>query len=397
MDITKTLFIEPYDGGSHRAFRKGLSNHSRHHFESLTLPPRFWKWRMRGAAVWFADLINEMSDRSWDLLFVTGYLNLADLRGLLAPPLDRVPVLLYLHENQLTYPLSPQEEFDFHFGFTNIVSALAADRVVFNSEYHRDLFMEFLPAYLGKMPEGVPRGVKERLLERSGVVGVGLDRPRLPEDHFPQYRGGPCDPQTGPSWPRGRRPLLLWNHRWEFDKRPDQFVQAMFTLLDEGLDFEVALLGESRGHDEVFGPLRDRLKERCVAFGFQPDRRDYDRLLDRSDIVVSCAEQEYFGISVAEAIHAGCYPVLPRSQVYPSMYGTRCRGRHFYQTQEELVSLLQDLINGKECGHVCSLDCDVDQYCWERLALEFDGLIAETVACGRRGTAGGRAGEGIDD
>ena len=38
MEIVKTLFIEPYDGGSHRAFREGLSSHSRHQFESLTLP-----------------------------------------------------------------------------------------------------------------------------------------------------------------------------------------------------------------------------------------------------------------------------------------------------------------------------------------------------------------------
>ncbi len=385
LERNNVLFIEPYDGGSHRAFRKGLSSHSKHRFEALTLPARFWKWRMRGAAVWFADLINEMPDRSWDVLFVTGYLNVADLRGLLNPPLDRVPVLLYMHENQLTYPLSPQEEFDFHFGFTNIVSALAADRLVFNSEYHRDLFMEFLPSYLGKMPEGVPRGVPERLLGRCCVLGVGLDRSPLPAGNFAQYRGGSCDPQVGPSWPKGKRPLLLWNHRWEFDKRPEQFTAAVNTLLEEGLDFEVALLGESRNHDEVFGPLRDRLGDRCAAFGFLPERGDYDNLLARADVVVSCAEQEYFGISVAEAIHAGCYPVLPRRQVYPSLYGPLCKGRHFYETQEEFVSLLRDLISGRECGHVCSLDLDVDQYCWDRLVLEYDRLIAETVAEGRIG------------
>ena len=338
---------------------------------------------MRGAAAWFADLINEMPDRSWDLLFVTGYLNVADLRGLLAPPLDRAPILLYLHENQLTYPLSPDEEFDFHFGFTNIVSALAADKIVFNSEYHRDLFMEFLPSYLGKMPEGVPKGVKERLLQRSEVLGVGLDRLPLPGDHFPQYRGGPCDPEVGPDWPRGERPLLLWNHRWEFDKRPDQFIRGVEALLDEGLDFDVALLGESRGHDEVFGPLRDRLQGRCLAFGFLPDREDYDRLLARADIVVSCAEQEYFGISVAEAVHAGCYPVLPRGQVYPSLYGTRCKGRHFYETEQEMVTLLRDLITGRDCGHVCSLDRDVDRYCWQTLAREYDSLICRTAIGGR--------------
>ncbi len=374
------VFLEAYDGGSHRAFRRGLTRHVRHHLADLTLPARFWKWRMRGAAVWFADLLNASRDPAPDLILTTGYVNVADLRGLLAPPLDRVPVLLYMHENQLTYPLSPEEEFDFHFGFTNIVSALAAERLVFNSDWHREIFLDALPAYLGRMPEAVPKGVRERLESRSSVLGVGLDRQPLPADHFPRYRGGRCDPDAGPSWPRGARPLILWNHRWEFDKRPELFAAALGRLLDEGVEFDVALLGESRGGEKVFNPLAERLGERCVARGFLPERTDYDALLERADIVVSCAAQEYFGISVAEAVHAGCYPVLPREQVYPSLYGTRCRGRHFYEGEDELVALLRDLLTGDRCGHVCSLDRDVDPYCWPLLGPRWDQMLDEVAA-----------------
>ena len=226
----RITFLEAYDGGSHRAFRQGLARYSAHAFTALTLPARFWKWRMRGAAVWFADLLNEAHGPPPDLILTTSYVNVADLRGLLAPPLDRSPVLLYMHENQLTYPLSPEEEFDFHFGFTNIVSALAADRVVFNSDWHREVFLDALPAYLARMPEAVPRNVRRRLAARSTVLGVGLDREPLPAGHFARYRGGPCDPGAGPSWPRGERPLLVWNHRWEFDKRPELFARAVARL-----------------------------------------------------------------------------------------------------------------------------------------------------------------------
>lgn len=392
MEIKRILFIEPYDGGSHRAFREGLIAHSRHRFTSLTLPARFWKWRMRGSAAWFADQVNALEERDFDLLLVTGYLNLADFRGLLAPPLDRAPAVLYMHENQLTYPLSPEEEFDFHFGFTNIVSALCADRVVFNSDFHRRLFIDSLPAYLGKMSEAVPRRVPERLAARSCVLPVGLDRTPLPPDHFPLYRGGPCDPSVGPSWPRsGERPLVVWNHRWEFDKRPDMFSRVMIGLADAGLAFDVALLGDTQQHEEVFAPLAARLGDRVLAFGFLPDRGDYDRLLAAADIVVSCAEQEYFGISVAEAVHAGCYPVLPRGQVYPSLYGAWCKGRHFYDGEQELTDLLAALITGQGCGHVCSLDRDVDPCCWPLLAPRFDDLLAEAAAAGRQFPApGGR-------
>jgi glycosyltransferase involved in cell wall biosynthesis len=384
LQIKRILFVEPYDGGSHRAFREGLLAHSRHRYECLTLPARFWKWRMRGSAAWFADQANALADREFDLMLVTGYLNLADFRGLLAPPLDRVPAVLYMHENQLTYPLSPQEEFDFHFGFTNIVSALCADRIIFNSDFHQRLFLDSLPSYLGKMSEAVPRRVPERLEDRSCVLPVGLEREPLPEDHFPRYRGGACDPEAGPAWPRGDRHLIVWNHRWEFDKQPELFARVVERLLDRGLDFEVALLGETQQHDEVFTPLARRLGDRVRAFGWLPERADYDALLAEADIVVSCARQEYFGISVAEAVHAGCYPVLPRDQVYPSLYGTRCKGRHFYDGEDELEGLLADLITTGSCGHVCSLDRDLDPCCWPLLAPRFDALLDEVAAAGRR-------------
>ena len=334
---------------------------------------------MRGAAVWFADLLNQQTDEPVDLIFVTGFLNAADFRGMLKPPLDRVPILLYMHENQMTYPLSPDEEFDFHFGFTNIISCLVADRVVFNSQFHRQLFLDNLSTYLGKMPEGVPRQVPARLSANSEVLGVGLERTPLGDEHFPQYRGGQCEPDIGPSWPRSDRFLIVWNHRWEFDKRPEMFSKAVLRLKQAGLDFDVALLGESKSHEEVFEPLARELGDRCVAFGYLPSREEYDQLLERADIVVSCANQEYFGISVAEAVHAGCYPVLPREQVYPSMYGTRCKGRHFYETEDELVELLSDLMGGHSCGHVCSLDRDVDPFCWLRLVHDFDDLVDRVV------------------
>ncbi len=376
------VFIEPYDGGSHRAFREGLAARSRHRIESLTLPPRFWKWRMRGAAVHFADLLNAARPPA-NLILATGLINLADLRGLLAPPLDRAPLVLYLHENQLTYPLSPEEEFDFHFGATNIVSALAADRVVFNSEYHRGIFLDSLPAYLGRMPEAVPKGVRERLAARSRVLPVGLERTPAGAGAYAQYLGAPAAADAGPGWPRdgGDGPLLLWNHRWEFDKRPEWLASALAALSDDGAPWRVALLGDPRGREEVFAPLRERLGRRLLAWGLEPDRAAYERWLERADVVVSCAAQEYFGIAVAEAVHAGAYAVLPRAQVYPSLYGRRCRGRHLYEGAEGLAALLREVLAGR-AGHVCALPLVADEFCWPRLIGAYDALLEEVASEG---------------
>ena len=383
MAARQILFLEPWDDGSHRAFREGLLACSRHHYTVLALPGRFWKWRMRAAAAWFADRLNGQPGDA-DLILTTGFLNVADLRGLLRPPLDRVPVVLYMHENQLTYPLSPLEEFDFHFGFTNIVSCLAADRVVFNSEWHRDLFLDAIPSFLGRMPEAVPKDVPARIRARSDVIPVGLERPPLPAGAVAQYRGGRCEPDAGPRWPRGERPLVLWNHRWEFDKRPEMFAAAVGALLDRGLDFDVAFLGDPAGREEVFAPVAARLGARCRAFAWVPERRAYEAWLAAADIVVSCAAQEYFGISVAEAIHAGAYAVLPRAQVYPSLYGPGCRGRHFYDDQAGLEALLGDLVAGDRCGHVCGLAQVADGWTWSALAPRFDTLLAGCEGKARR-------------
>lgn len=383
MTSRQILFLEPWDDGSHRAFREGLLAHSRHRYSVMTLPGRFWKWRMRAAAAWFADRLNGQPATA-DLLLTTGFLNVADLRGLLRPPLDRVPTVLYMHENQLTYPLSPLEEFDFHFGFTNIISCLAADCVIFNSAWHRDLFLEAIPAFLGHMPEAVPKDVPARIRDRSVVLPVGLERAPLPPGSFAQYRGGHCEPTAGPRWPRGERPLILWNHRWEFDKRPEMFAAVLHGLLDRGLDFDVALLGDPAGQEAVFAPVAARLGPRCRAFAWIPERRTYEAWLAAADIVVSCAAHEYFGISVAEAIHAGAYAVLPRGQVYPSLYGPGCRGRHFYDDQAGLEALLADLLGSDGCGHVCGLAGLADGWTWSALAPRFDELLAGCEGKARR-------------
>jgi hypothetical protein len=52
----KILLIEPYHTGSHAAWASGFATHSRHFVSTLTLPGRFWKWRMHGAAVTLPSL-----------------------------------------------------------------------------------------------------------------------------------------------------------------------------------------------------------------------------------------------------------------------------------------------------------------------------------------------------
>ena len=40
-------------------------------------------------------------------------------------------------------------------------------------------------------------------------------------------------------------PLILWNHRWEYDKNPESFFECLYQLQQNDIDFDIAVLGES--------------------------------------------------------------------------------------------------------------------------------------------------------
>src|SRR5262245_27554236 len=169
----KVLFLNPFHGGSHRAFAEGWARHTRHELTLVTMPARFWKWRMRGAALHFARKVADPG--AFDALVVTDLMSLSDLRAMWGPACP--PALAYFHENQLSYPLPPGEAMDYQFGFTDITTALAARRVLFNSRFQHDAFFASLPDFIGMMPECRPKWVVEAIRSRSSVLHPGIDLP----------------------------------------------------------------------------------------------------------------------------------------------------------------------------------------------------------------------------
>ncbi|MCP5112365.1 MAG: DUF3524 domain-containing protein, partial [bacterium] len=165
----RVLALEPYYGGSHRAFLDSWISGSRHQWTLLTLPPYKWKWRMRHGAVTLAGEIGERlaTGESWDLLLCSDMLDLAAFRGLAPGPVHALPSVAYFHENQLTYPVQVERKRDLHFGLTNLTTAPAATCVWFNSAFHRDEFLGAIPRFLKRMPDFQPFGSEKRIREKS--------------------------------------------------------------------------------------------------------------------------------------------------------------------------------------------------------------------------------------
>ena len=358
MTPLRILALEPYDGGSHRRFLRGLSERSRHDFTVWGMTPRKWKWRMRGSAIHFAERDAREAPEA-DVLFASDFLDLATFLGL-RPDWARKPRLVYFHENQLTYPLQDESLRDYHYAFTNITTALAADRVLFNSEFHRAEFLRAVPDFLRRMPDYRPEGVADRIAERSGVLHPGVDLEAL-------------DRARGRR--RGRREgdaLVLWSHRWEYDKAPGPFFRALFRLAEEGLPFRVCVLGERfRDSPAVFDEARERLGRRIVHFGYAESRGEYEDWLARSDVFVSTAVHEFFGLAAVEAMAAGACPLLPDRLAYPELL-PEARRREFLYDDGEFLERLRRRILDVEASRQADLRESMTRFGWEACAARFD-------------------------
>ena len=70
---------------------------------------------------------------------------------------------------------------------------------------------------------------------------------------------------------------------------------------------------------QVFAWAKDFFAEYIDLWGYQQDRTEYTAALGKADVIVSTAKHEFFGLSVAEAIAAGAFPLLPKRLSYPEL------------------------------------------------------------------------------
>jgi glycosyltransferase involved in cell wall biosynthesis len=367
----RILLVEPYCTGSHRAWAQGYASHSKHQIELLTLPGRFWKWRMQGGAVTLAELAQEL-DPAPHLVLASGMLNLPVFMRLAHRSLGDVPAVIYFHESQLSYPPPPGEKRDLTYGMINWLSMLAAQRVFFNSAHHLETWFDELPRLLKHFPDHSHVHLIGGVREKAAVLGVGCDLKRL--------RGDPQDRLVQP----GGAPLILWNQRWEYDKDPETFLKAVSMLHDEGLHFQVALAGPSyRQEAPEFEEARQRLGDRVVQFGYANDRRYVD-LLRRSDVVVSAARHEFFGVSTVEAIYGGCFPVLPNRLSYPELIPAAHHQTCLYDDFAGMLGRMRwALRNVEEArGVAADLRAAVARFDWGVMVPRYDQLMEEAASLG---------------
>ncbi|MBT8228785.1 MAG: DUF3524 domain-containing protein [Bacteroidia bacterium] len=321
------LILEPYYTGSHKKWADDIINHSDHTIELITMPGRFWKWRMEGSAIYLSEVMSSRKELP-HLVVCSSMLDLGFLKGLLSKEWHDIPFLYYMHENQLTYPVSKldrdsnnQEK---HYGFINLKSCLVADAVLFNSQYHRKSFITAAIELMTRLPDYKYNMLESTLLSKSDVIPLGIDfqliesiKPAL--DH------------------KSDLPVLLWNHRWEYDKRPDLFLNMCRNLADKGIKFKIRFLGQNHENTpKHITEFYERFPSLFDYFGYAESYEKYIQLIKGSHILPVSSEHDFLGISVIEALFCGLQPVLPEKMVYqehlPAGFDY-C----FYQGQDQFI------------------------------------------------------------
>lgn len=324
------LLLSAYDAPSHRYWMQGLiDNLSDYNFTCLTLPARHFNWRIRGNALSWYNL-PEFS-QAFDVLLATSMVDVAALRGV-HPHLARLPCVVYCHENQFAYPKSLHQKPPLEPLMVNLYNALAADKLVFNSNWNRASFIAGAQQLLAQMPDHVPDSILPSIAAKAEILPVPMRA----------YKPGVKSPAPFSA----QNPLeIVWNHRWEFDKGPDLLL-AIVQALPQHLPLRFYILGQQfRQQPAEFAQIKILIEERfeLAHWGYCADELAYLALLERCHLVLSTAWHDFQGLAILQAASSGATPLVPNGLAYPEWFAAEFRfGSEMAFAQRDLNALAAD-------------------------------------------------------
>lgn len=297
----RVLLLSAYHSASHAYWCDGLMAALPDIDWTLkTQPARHFSWRVEASGLLWALAGDADFERDYDLIIATSLSDLTRLRAF-RPHLATVPTWLYFHENQFAHPRSASQATDHQIGwqFLSIQNALCADWVSFNTEFNRSTFLAGARKLLRRFPEKLPGNPMARIEQHSDVLPVPLT------EAFAELAAQPKEPD-----------LIVWNHRWEWDKQPERFLAALMRLREAGICFRLAMLGSGGGRYRDFAQEREALGDAVVHWG-EANNYNYMQWIGRAGIGVSTAVHDFQGLAMLELAQAGARVVVPRRLAYP--------------------------------------------------------------------------------
>jgi len=181
---------------------------------------------MHGDSVKLAEMSAEIRENI-DILLVSSMTNLPAFLALTSPRFAHTPKVMMMHENQLTQPMPDGVERDVTYCYINYLSMLSADRLLFTTRHHLNELLDALPEFLENFPDDKHYNTVDKIRDKSLVMYPGLN--------LSVFDGEPDSRE------KNKKPVIVWNQRWQFDRNPSTFFKVLNRLNDIDLEFDLIL------------------------------------------------------------------------------------------------------------------------------------------------------------
>ena len=353
----KILLLSAYDAQSHQAWHQQISQQLQEYdWTKLTLPPRYFNWRIRGNSLSWAFMNRDILSQAYDLVLATSMTDLTSLRSFI-PSLTQIPNYLYFHENQFEYPTNHHKTAMLDPKIVSLYAALSADTLFFNSHFNKDSFLSGAQSLLAKMPDYVPTNLIQQMDKKSHVLPVPLSEALFIKKPREALK-------------KNKTITLLWNHRWEYDKGPDRLYALLKELKKTRLPFRIHIVGQQfRQQPKEFNLIQQEFSENILSWGYINDKKQYQQVLLNSDIVLSTAIHDFQGLSLLEATAMGCTPLVPSRLAYPEWIPSEYQYEsHLSDINKEAKGAIQRIL---ELSENLSIAPDLSHLGWTQLSSQY--------------------------
>ena len=188
---------------------------------------------------------------------------------------------------------------------------------------------------------------------KSSTLYLGLDLKR-----FDHYRLN-----------KKNTPIILWNHRWEYDKNPKTFFRLLNKLKNNNINFKIVILGENFSETPYdFKKNISVLNDRILHHGFAESFRDYASWVWKSNIIPVTNIQDFFGGSIVEAVYCQCIPVLPNRLTYPEIFSKENLYKDEIELYENTINAIDYIKSGNKNYH----KSDILRFDWSNMYTIYD-------------------------
>lgn len=330
--------LDPFLGHSHQSFWDALKSNSIHSVEIY--PFGDTNWKLASGLSGYVTVTQQP-----DVFLCSDYFDIAVFKALNPSFLD-VPFICYFHENQFEYPVEANREKgserDMHYGLINYRNVLVADHVVFNSQWNLKSFVDGVKNFRRRLPAKFRENIDVRKLQKR-LSAASIIYPLTHKIELLKSITAESNKKDGPL-------VVLWNHRWEYDKGTKELIELYHAVVEQDMNVQLVVCGKNHKNSSLGKMLQEISIAKVTVKDWVDDEEAYFKLIKDSDVILSTSKHEFFGLSVLEGIFGGLVPLLPDALSYPELYADIFNKDSFYKDIKDLSVKIDRLSRLKNMG-----------------------------------------------